>query len=317
VSARIGWVTTNSARVYVETDEPTTVEVDFRENPGFPIRTVTSTMLSRVHALLLTDLRPSTEMTQAPTMNESVTYDIVEVRATDAASPSNTTVHDPNLVFESEAFDVPSVEGPGPGIEQTVREHLMTDPPSVSVGAPNGFGRRVVTVDLTAFYKHGGSVTPAENRVFVVRAFRIRDGGDPLPLVFGDGLFNTAGGSGTTFAQEVDLDAEVVASETRRLDIPGTKILNSTPTGTNGAATLRFRVEQPEVQANDLLVITVEALVEVRQLQGWTQAPVHSVDCGSGSCTTVILSTARLSAFSQWDFPRTTEANFQGSDVVD
>lgn len=295
--------TTNSARLFVETNEPTTLTVTYDENPPVGARTVSSPHLSRVHSLVLTGLRPSTQsplQADPDVAEEHVNYDIT-IDAADAASN-----HAPfTTVLNSTAgFSMPfSTGGSGTPRLQLQHESIMTSPPLVNVGPPNAQGNRLVTVDLSTSLKQGAAHGAATSRVFAVRVYRVRGSEAPLLLEAGSGLFNTL--AGTRFTQS--LTVRDPANQTRSLAGTGTLVLNTTPAS---STQLRFRVQGSVVQANDRVVVQVEAIVES------SQPTLLLSGCTPNFCQGAEVATASASALSQWDFPRTGEANAQGSGLT-
>lgn len=294
---------TNNVRLYVETDQPTTLRVTYDEllTSGSP--TVTSPYLSRVHSLVLTDLRPSTSApspADPEVTGESVSYQ-VDIEATDTAG----LMDDASLVLGTTAdFSMPFDLDAGTGSPslQLRHEHVLTAPPLVDVGTLNGPGNRLVTVDLSATLKQGADHVAAASRVFAVRVFRVRGSEPPLRLDAGAGLVNTL--TGTRFTQQLRIRT---GSSTRALAGTGTLVINTTPAS---APQLRFRVSGGFVQPGDKLIVQVEGIVES------TSPTVLLVGCSLNLCTEAEVTTASQSALSQWDFPRTTESNMQGFDFA-
>lgn len=301
-----GYVSTNSARAYIQTNEPTTLEVSYTETGSSLTRTVTSPILSRNHSVLLTDLRPSTGATtpQDPdVLPESVSYSTTTI-ARDASGNSR-TITVPNGVLGTDPFTLPDPAAANPlgsPFTQILHEHIMTTPPTVTVGLPNGAGNRLVTVVLTAHLKQGATI-PAASRVFVVRAFREpAAGGDPVPLtVSGGGLVNTP--PSTRIVNQVIL-RDPMLNATSMVPV-GSLILNPTATDSSGTKTLQFRVAGSVVAPGDRVIVNVEAIVEV--LPGTGAVLVQP--CTTASCSAAELSVAAITAFGQWDFPRTSEHN--------
>src|SRR6185503_8301546 len=135
------YVSTITARVIVHTDEPTTLTVRYNETGSSTEQSVTSPLLSRVHALVLTHLRPSTsdivntsDVTLPLVTPEAVGYDW-NIDALDA-SGNPASLHVVNAIPSTVAFSIPRgpdvLTGFSP-VPQLRHEHVLTAPPGVSV----------------------------------------------------------------------------------------------------------------------------------------------------------------------------------------
>ncbi len=294
---------TNSVRLYVETDQPTTLTVTYDELPASGSRTVTSPHLARVHSLVLTNLRPSSAApspADPQVAGENVDYQ-VDIVATDTAGLTDSE----SLVLNKTAdFSMPF--GPDASVGsprlQLQHEHVLTTPPLVDVGVLNGAGNRLVTVDLSATLKQGAGHAAAASRIFAVRVYRKRGTEAPLRLDSGAGLASTL--TGTRFTQTLRVRA---GSSTRTLAGAGTLVINTTPAS---STQLRFRVSGSFVQPTDQLIVQVEGIVES------ASSSVLLNGCTPNLCTDAEITVASPSALSQWDFPRTTETNMQGFDLA-
>jgi hypothetical protein len=180
-------------------------------------------------------------------------------------------------------------------------EHVLRAPPAVDVSSESG-GTRLVTVDLSAFLKQGAAMVPAERRVFVARAFRVRGSDAPDALTVATGGLVSAE-PGTRFVNLVALNAGGPDVFLKHL---GGLIVNEVPTVGSGDATLSFRVDGATVIAGDELIVNLEGVFES------TTTPPTFLNCTPTSCARITISVPASSAMSQWDFPRTKEANFQG-----
>jgi len=312
ITSAIGFATTNLARVFVQTDDPTTLTVFFNENPSGSERSVTSPLLSRVHALILPGLRPSTSNPVSTNIDdvsglitsETVTYNWrIEARnASNVLGTANGATSITTGPFSIPVFRNPPSTAVTP-VAQLRHEHVLTSPPVVTVGSagPN----RTVTVQLAAWMKQGPPNTAAANRVFVVRAFRIHGTDAPVLLAPGAGLLG--GSSGTKIVGEVIVGLNPLAAGNRRIDLDGL-IVNETPAA-SGSATLTFDVDGALVAAGDVVAVQVEAIVEAAA----STTPTFD-NCGAPSsvCEKMRIQTPADTALSQWDFPRTKEVNSQG-----
>ena len=296
---------TNNVRLYVETNEPTTLTVTYDESPGVGQKTVTSPYLSRVHSLILNDLRPSTQ-TPSPAdpqvTGEDVDYTIT-INANDASG--NPALPVTTTLGSTADFSMPFnlIDPPDPSVSPVIQlqhEHVLTDPPIVTVGTLGGLGNRLVTVDLAATLKQGAAHLAAQNRVFAVRVYRQRGTDPALRLDVGAGLVNTL--VDTRYVQ--NLLVRDAGNETHTLAGTGTLVVNTTAAS---STQLRFRVAGSFVLPGDKVLVQVEAVVES------TQPTVVTTGCSGNSCQTAEVSTANETALSQWDFPRTREENMQGS----
>jgi hypothetical protein len=309
--------------VIVQTDEPTTLVVRYNEVGSSVEQTASSPKLARTHALILGNLRPSTAAvpfnTDEPSSDDHVAAEEVgydwTIDALDASgNPASVTVID--AIPSTGHFSLPqgpmaTPEGTATTMAQMRHEHVLTSPPVVTVG-PDVSGSRAVTVDLAASLKQGADMEPAVSRMFVVRAFRQGSAGGAPQLLSVDTGGIVSAQPGTRVLRGVIVTD---ADGGRTLDFPNPAqdeflIVNQFPTTTTGAATLSFGVSATTVLAGDEVVVQVEGLVEAAGTPAFA-------GCGGGQiCNFVNIPVSSERAWSQWDFPRTKEANAQGRGVA-
>lgn len=307
----LGHVTTNGARVYVETDEPTTLTVTYTDSITGQVQTAGSPMLSRVHSVMLTNLRPSTPSGDPSVPEEPVGY-TVSLSATDASNSPPTTTTLVGGVPATDSFNLPLLPGNDSPIDQIRHEHVLTAPPAVDVSGLSG-GTRLVTVQLQAELKQGFGTIPAPNRVFVIRAYRQRAGAPLVQLTGNNGITSLLQGARLVNLVQLD-DVDDGATTKRPLGVSGGMLLNSVASDANGAATIQFRVSSSVVTSNDTLLVNVEAVVEAAPVAN--PISVHSCSQSTPTCASATIRSPYLTGFSQWDVPRTTEDKLQGSRIV-
>jgi hypothetical protein len=188
----------------------------------------------------------------------------------------------------------------------------------VNVETPGVDGNRDVTVSLSASLKQGQTPKdPAERRVFVVRAFRVRGTEAPVLLTVANGGVIESDSLTTRIIGGVAVsEAGGGGNQSLDFDNPGPPferflIVNRNPTDASGAALLRFQVGPTQVDDDDQVVVQVEAVIES------TTTPPQFIGCGpAGNLCFVNISVPSDKALSQWDFPRTGEVNSQGRGTV-
>ena len=314
--AEVEWVTTNTARVVIETDGPTTLEGTYAVSGDLTVHDIESDQLSRVHNLMLTGLRPSTPgpednvliLPGDPIPRDIVTFSI-DYTVTDVWGK---TFRDPNFtpMEPTGFFTLPETElGVAPFVSsftQMRNEHVLNTPPVVNVIAGGALQGPTVEVFLTTQLKQGsfGSAPiGAANRVFAVRIFKTTPSGPQIVP-----MSQITVGAGTLVG--TDLEGEypgaIIPDNLVLLEGGGPVLVNSILTGSNGtvgttgAPTLTFDLASPLFAGEDLIV-DVEAVVEV------SSVPTNV----AGKIRLVMLS---QNGFAQWDFPRTTEANTNNGD---
>lgn len=303
-SISAGYLSTNTARVFIETDEPSTVAIEWFESGTGDRMRVESNLLSRVHTFITADMRPSTLAAADPpdVPFAIVSYD-ADVFATDAHGNSLTSpISFSPAVPVTGAFTMPPdpMGQPENGVpfEQVLHEHVLAGPPVVNLGSPSG-GSVAGSVDMTAVYKQGTG-QPASGRGFAVRLFSSSDGVapfEPIPEI------RITPGVGALL-----VDGAFVRPSTgpaNLLSIDGPLLLNDTPTGPTGSVSLAFSLAGP-FTPGEVILANVEAIVETTSIR---------VLCPAAGCFGE-WTVADHAALAQWDVPRTTEALLNGSAVV-
>lgn len=306
ITVQKGWTSSGAARIYVTAKEPCTVEIDYGEGAAVD-RTVKSPALSRFHALMLPDLRPSTDETlpASPIAITPVTYSgtVTIADAWGNAVPLSLA----SLLLQSGGFTMP----PNPplfgeeGATYTglLHEHVLTAPPVVAL--TRGTGNVVLgTITLTTRFKQG-TAAAAPGRAIAVRLFR-RPGGTGAAVAVTANQLTPTGS--TVEANQLRLRL-AGGTAIRNLVLSGGVVaLNTALSNASGVATLTFRLPAT-FAAGDVILAGVDAIVETTSVQSVGQ-------CLLNQPCTYELAVADLNAASFWDFPRTKEANFVGAGVV-
>ena len=295
----IPWVTTRTARIRFDTDELTTATVSYYPSgsPGLA-RTASSPVLGRSHALMLPGLRASSAMASpdGEFAAENVTYD-VDVTINDRRG-NPTTVSVSNV--QTDPFILPNINFDPVGNENDrmlLHEHvvasLQMDPLT-----PVGNGANVSVTIATAFKQGAPHPKRANDRVIVGRILKVPAGQTLATVVPAADL---TPGAGTMVVAEVELSQ----TPTQKELVDGPYIIT---TNLTLAGATSIDVDVANVATGDKLLFNIEAVVEIKDaLIPTFQANVTGCQGNPGCRLTLPVDSNR--AFSQWDFPATSEAN--------
>jgi hypothetical protein len=272
---RLIYVTTQVAKLIVETSEPTRVELDYA-TAGAPAVTATSPGWKDRHTIVLTGLEKSYATTS--------TFHVYggEVRAHDQAQ--NPGDPKPLPSFQTEPFIVAFEQNNDPPNTETVLDELSF------VNAMPASGGYTLTWSARVIHQKDAYPTPLADHVVVARVLLKKAGGDDF---FRVQSFTMPGASFTPVLM-IDLLAGVFSIGSPTFYAGLGPFLLSTVTGGDGYATLE--VTLPNAEAGDQVRLSIE-----------TVALVDPASWDPASWSETVFPT--LEATSLWHFPATATAN--------
>lgn len=295
-SSTVQWTSAKVARLAFETNEPVTAVVEYREitSPPGAWSQKTLTSLSRRHSVVLNDLRPTTTTAhpQGEYTPETVTY---EWRI-DATDRSGNSAQFGGSNFSTAEFiegvNVSGVDRSRLLLNQHTIDVLAITPLTSPYGANNSVDFRV---DVSVRHKRGDPALSiaAADRVVFGNVFVGAGGAPPIVQLDATRLTPLSGTNLATTVSIVD-GTGITPAFSKALNVPGPH-LASDLTNASGLTTLHFTASG--LATGDVLHFNVTALLELRD-----------VDTVNLSADPILFPTDHSSAFSQWDFPTTTEA---------
>jgi hypothetical protein len=298
------WITTRAARLRFETDEPTTATVRYWAEFGTGIvHTVSHESLSRVHAFMLTDLRPSTAFgnvmgtggvpigTNSTDINIRYFGDITLKNASGQASapiPFGPTPATKPFTIPTFGLGTANAEfnpQAEPGDRQRHLEHIVSASTFGELSRDPATGLVTARVDLHVSFVRGGNFNPAgtsfdlvdaPDRVVIGRVLsKKRAAVNPGGLVVN---VNTVNPSTNTIAADLArlllVNPPAGSHELcgKQMDLDGVNVgdnfegrllATNVATDATGFAYVKFTFTDPTLTTDDEVWFVIDAVVEV------------------------------------------------------
>ncbi len=326
------WETSKVARIYFDTDQPTTAVVRYRRNlTGTPWRTVESSEFSRTHAVILNDLHPQTVTTaswmEPQPMAVPMDY-LVEVEVTNRGGLTSPTA---SLSFQTDPFLAPPV-GFFPESNLKERQRLTRSMISDLDFEVTRNGDTISgVVDVSVNFQRGGDYDttgefqrpPAQDRIVIGRVFATQTAASTADRHFG---ITPNPLPGTLLAGEVSLDVPPdktleVTGATGGYDAPF--LINAVRTnGIDGVARIEFdfSAQAFHLARQDELLFVVDAVIEIVDEAEWSTTVTNHVNGNPlvlpVNHTNPSYPENNIFALTQWSFPDTGEAQAARTEVI-